>query len=233
MSKKSSKYSEYSCEELAVAYQKDHDEQCFSELIKRIKDPLFCYISSCKILNDTEDVKDAVSITYESMLKGFHTFNPEKSKFITWAYTIGRNSAIHVKRDKQKQGILLSYATYDDLDEDDYTATCMTKNDNTYAEEYEMFGYTVNNRVVSYSKEDILNTLVTATSSTLEILPVEKRMVLKEKYINHKKMSDISVEYGIPISSVKNWLRVGKSTILERFKENDIMYMQAKEIKLF
>ena len=53
-------------------------------------------------------------------------------------------------------------------------------------------------------------------------------MVMRERFINNKKIEDIATDNNVPISSVKNWLRKGKDvlrdTIKERYRDLYNMY---------
>lgn len=57
-------------------------------------------------------------------------------------------------------------------------------------------------------------------------------MVMRERFINNKKIEDIAIDNNVPVSSVKNWLRKGKDvlriTIQERYADLYNMYTDSE-----
>ena len=44
-------------------------------------------------------------------------------------------------------------------------------------------------------------------------------MVMRERFINNKKIEDIAIDNNVPVSSVKNWLRKGKDVLRDKIQE--------------
>ena len=68
-----------------------------------------------------------------------------------------------------------------------------------------------------------------ASVDCINFLPNNLQMVMRERFINNKKIEDIAIDNNVPVSSVKNWLRKGKDvlrdTIRERYTDLYNMYI--------
>ena len=59
-----------------------------------------------------------------------------------------------------------------------------------------------------------------ASVKSIQDLPDNLRVVMYDRLINQKKIDDIAYDNNIPVSSVKNWLRKGKTELQEIIKNN-------------
>ena len=70
-----------------------------------------------------------------------------------------------------------------------------------------------------YTRERVLNEIYDASVKSIDYLPNNLKMVMRERLINNKKIEDIAIDNDVPVSSVKNWLRKGKVVLNETIKE--------------
>ena len=85
-----------------------------------------------------------------------------------------------------------------------------------------------NKNVEVYKKERVCMEIYDASVDCINFLPNNLQMVMRERFINNKKIEDIAIDNNVPVSSVKNWLRKGKDvlrdTIRERYTDLYNMY---------
>ncbi len=87
--------------DLIIKVSKDRDERAFSEIFDFIAPKINAYYikNNLKIEQAEELTQEVLSIIWTKA----SLFNPEKSKFITWAFTIARNKKIDFyRKDKKK-----------------------------------------------------------------------------------------------------------------------------------
>ncbi len=89
----------YSDEELIGRFQKG-DENAYSELVKRYKDPLLNFVY--RYVNDRDQAEDIVQDTMVKLFTHKHYYK-EIAKFSTWIYTIAGNLAKTELRKKKRQ----------------------------------------------------------------------------------------------------------------------------------
>ena len=87
--------------DLIIKVSKDRDERAFSEIFDFIAQKINAYYikNNLKIEQAEELTQEVLSIIWTKA----SLFNPRKSKFVTWAFTIARNKKIDFyRKDKKK-----------------------------------------------------------------------------------------------------------------------------------
>ena len=65
----------------------------------------------------------------------------------------------------------------------------------------------------TYTKSKVLSDIYDASIECMDYLPDHLRIVMKERYINQKKVDIIAEENKVSSASVKNWIRKGCSEL--------------------
>jgi DNA-directed RNA polymerase specialized sigma24 family protein len=65
----------------------------------------------------------------------------------------------------------------------------------------------------TYTKSKVLSDIYDASIECMDYLPDHLRIVMKERYINQKKVDTIAEENKVSSASVKNWIRKGCSEL--------------------
>lgn len=216
--KKGAPKKERNIQKLAKEFIKDPTEANFKNLCERINWGLRSYIF--KIVNDDNATSEVLSKTLEAIYFKRDQFNPDIAQFSTWMYRIAFNNALKYKQ--QKNGKLqvvnvdfedlydstIAKETDDDIDIDSYTTV----------EESEIVFE--NGKYIKYDREKVITDFYDASVRCIQDLPDNLRVVMYDRLVNQKKIDDIAYDNGIPVSSVKNWLRKGKTELQEIIKNN-------------
>lgn len=221
------KKKEKNIQKLAIKFIEDPSDKNFNNLVERITWGLRSHIY--KIVNDDEITTEVLSKTLENIYFKRDQFNPEIAKFSTWMYRIAFNNAL-----KWKQGINKSCLNVDF--EDLYDNTINENEDGSpiqsYTNEENAVEYIYKNgKFENYDKERILSEFYDASVKSISELSDNLRIVMSDRLLNKKKIEDIASDNSIPLSSVKNWLRKGKTELQNIIKNNYPvlynMYMEA------
>lgn len=214
------KKKERDIEKLADTFIKDPTEYNFNMLCSRINWGLRSYIF--KVVGSNEGIDAVMSKTLESIYYKRDQFDPSIAKFSTWMYKIAMNYAIKYTQETLNGPKNVQISTnFDDL----YESTLMADADETaplgaYSEDEEMNMYVgKDSEPIAYSREQILSDIYDASVRCIKELPENLQRVMTDRLINNKKISDIAEDNDIPVSSVKNWLRRGKSVLQDMVKE--------------
>ena len=213
---KPKKKKEKNIQKLAINFIENPTDKNFKDLVERITWGLRSHIF--KIVNDDEATTEVLSKTLENIYFKRDQFNPEIAKFSTWMYRIAFNNAL-----KWKQGLNSSCLNVDF--EDLYDKTINENDDSSpiqsYTNEDNAVEYVYKNgKFENYDKERIFTEFYDASVRSIEELPDNLRVVMSDRLLNRKKIEDIASDNSIPLSSVKNWLRKGKTELQNIIKNN-------------
>lgn len=206
----SPKKREKNIQKLAIAFVENRSEKNFNLLCERINWGLRGYIF--KIVKDDGATTDVMSRTLENIYFKIDQFDPSRGNFSTWMYKIARNNALKYNKDSTK--FLTVGVDYEDL----YDATVATEvdtadmGDRSIDENICDIVYT-NGSWQTFDKEQVLKEFYDASVSSIEDLPDNLRIVMRDRLVGKKKIEDIAYDNKIPITSVKNWLRKGKTEL--------------------
>ena len=204
---------------LAENFINDHSERNFNALMKRCNWGLRSFIYN--MTQNDEDTDNIMSITMEHVYFRINTFNAEIGKFSTWMYKIAYNNTLrYLNSGGMKSKIdtlpvdisdLCDYCPTSEDDEKDssISALCNEEIENMYFDGKEY---------VTYTKDKIFSDIYDASVECMEFLPDKLRLVMKERYIDQKKVAQIAIDNNIAQSSVKNWIRKGISCLSEEIR---------------
>ncbi len=209
---------ERNIQKLAIQFINDPSDKNFGLLCERINWGLRSYIF--KIVNDDEATTDVITRTLENIYFKKDQFDPKIAQFSTWMYRIARNNALKYLQEKEKHSNRLG-VDFEDL----YDSTIGADADQgTKADTYSVSGdlnlVYRNGEYESYDKERIISEFYDASLQSINDLPDNLRVVMYDRLVNQKKIDDIAFDNNIPISSVKNWLRKGKTELQTIIKNN-------------
>jgi len=165
------------------------------------------------IVKDSIVVDDIVNRTLENLYYKRDLYKKESGKFATWMFRIALNNTLKymngefpdaVYTTKQKKLISKDISEYYDSSlMKEYDASVC---DTPCVEQQDFDGI---------DKEQIFCAVYDASLECLKYLPDEISFVMKERYINNKKVKEISDENMISVPSVKNWLVKGRSMVYD------------------
>jgi RNA polymerase sigma factor (sigma-70 family) len=204
---------------LAQRFIDDHSEKNFNALMKRCSWGLRTYIYG--MTGSKEDTENILSITMEHVYFRIDSFKDDAGKFSTWMYKIAYNNTLrYLNSGGMKSKIdtlpvdisdLCDYCPTSEDDEKDssISALCNEEIENMYFDGKEY---------VTYTKDKIFSDIYDASVECMEFLPDKLRLVMKERYIDQKKVAQIAIDNNIAQSSVKNWIRKGISCLSEEIR---------------
>jgi len=197
---------------LAEKFINDRSEKSFNNLMKRCNWGLRSFIFS--LTNNDEDTDNIMSITMEHVYFRISSFKSDMAKFSTWMYKIAYNDTItYMKSGGMKSKIkcipIDISDVYENLTDDEDSSNGIDVQSEEEIENMYFNGKTF----VTYTKEKVLSDMLDVTEDCIDKLPDHLRIVMKERYMNHKKLEEISRDNNISLSSVKNWVRKGISEL--------------------
>ncbi len=77
------------------------DEDAFSQLYARYRQPV--YATACRIIQSTEDARDATQEIFIKLYRSLRSWNPRKASFSTWMYRLAANHAIDCWRSRHRR----------------------------------------------------------------------------------------------------------------------------------
>lgn len=207
---------------LAKRFIEDHTEKNFNALMKRCLWGLRTYIFG--LTGSKDDTENILSITMEHVYFKIDSFRGEIGKFSTWMYRIAHNEAVTYFRSggyKSKINTInidLSdvherIASCDDCCADDIASCDDIENMSFDGKEFK-----------TYTKSKVISDMYDASIDCMKYLPDHLKIVMKERYVNNKKVDTIAEENKVSSASVKNWIRKGCVELAEevKYRNNDI-----------
>ena len=202
---------------LAKKFIEDHSEKNFNALMKRCSWGLRTYIFG--MTGSKEDTENILSITMEHVYFRIDSFKDDVGKFSTWMYRIAHNDTVTYFRSggyKSK----INTVNIDLSDVHDRIVSSdegCTFDDMFSDEEIENMSFD-GKEFKTYTKSKVLSDIYDASIECMGYLPDHLMVVMKERYINKKKVDKISEENKISYASVKNWIRKGCSELANEVK---------------
>ena len=207
-------------DELAINFIENPTEKNFEILMNSVNWGLRTFMF--KLLHDEFAVDDCMSRTMEHVYFRRDSFDTKKGKFSTWIYKIAYNNCLKYINNE------FEYKMPDDvvpMDFSDIYESSLNNQDSVRTKAIntgfmEMFDIVYDKGIYNtYYNNQIINDIYDASISCLNKLPKNLKMVMKERYINKKKVKDIASDNKISIASVKNWIRRGTFVLNKELKE--------------
>lgn len=166
--------------ELVLRATKDKDQQAFSDLMDKYKDPI--YYMLLKMVNNNDDAED---LTLEAFGKAFNRLNQYTPNFAfsTWLFKIATNNCIDFLRKKKKNVMSLDNRVSNNDGEE-------------YMFEIKSDGMTPEQIAMNEQKIQLMRQYVKKLKPRYEIL-VEMR------YFKEMSYEEISIELNLPLGTVK------------------------------
>ncbi|MBD00356.1 MAG: RNA polymerase subunit sigma-24 [Crocinitomicaceae bacterium] len=166
--------------ELVIRATKNKDQQAFSDLMDKYKDPI--YYMLLKMVNNDDDAED---LTLEAFGKAFNRLNQYTPNFAfsTWLFKIATNNCIDFLRKKKKNVMSLDNRVSNNDGEE-------------YMFEIKSDGMTPEQIAVNEQKIQLMRMYVKKLKPRYEIL-VEMR------YFKEMSYEEISIELNLPLGTVK------------------------------
>ncbi len=166
--------------ELVQRATKNKDQQAFSDLMDKYKDPI--YYMLLKMVNNNDDAED---LTLEAFGKAFNKLNQYTPNFAfsTWLFTIATNNCIDFLRKKKKNVMSIDNRVSNNDGEE-------------YMFEIKSDGMTPEEITVNEQKIQLIRKYVKKLKPRYEIL-VEMR------YFKEMSYEEISIELDLPLGTVK------------------------------
>ena len=166
--------------ELVIRATKNKDQQAFSDLMDKYKDPI--YYMLLKMVNNNDDAED---LTLEAFGKAFNRLNQYTPNFAfsTWLFKIATNNCIDFLRKKKKNVMSLDNRVSNNDGEE-------------YMFEIKSDGMTPEQIAVNEQKIQLMRMYVKKLKPRYEIL-VEMR------YFKEMSYEEISIELNLPLGTVK------------------------------
>lgn len=181
-----------SIQDLAMNFIESSSEKDFVKLYKRIKYGLANY---CKyILEDDDDVQDAISNTMEKILTNLSQYEPQKGNFSTWLYNIAKNESLIIKKYK-KVHVPIEYEDGDDN----------SNNENILYLEYmvNLFSSPLEKDEEEKRKEELYYQVI----QKVEKLPEKYKEIFYDRHVLNMSYDAISQKYNIPVRTVATRIR--------------------------
>jgi RNA polymerase sigma factor (sigma-70 family) len=223
--------------DLAMIFAKSRSDIDFTKLYNVIKKRLYSHIKKI-VGTNPDDVNTVLDNTMIVIYFNIDKYNPTKSKFHTWMYTIARNEAIdYMRREEIRNGNIVS-TDFSDL----YDSSILI-DDNVYGDSTEPLSYVTEDEgfvdivydnklnCTIYTKDLVVDTFFNLVDDAIEKLPSANQKILEERLFLNKKINDVAIVLGFNSRRVKRYYTNGKKFIREYIKDsNPHVYELIKEI---
>lgn len=173
-----------------------NNEQAYLELFESCAGRLKAYAIKCgSSASDAEDLLQECMLT---VWKKAPQFNPKSASAMTWMYTIIRNRRIDVLR-KEKPNLIQSFDLWPDSDFEQ-----------AHSDQF-------SSSLLDDDVESDLN--VNLVRILIESLPEEQRQIVYKVYFEGKSHSEISLDLGLPLGTIKSRLRLAMKKLDNLAKE--------------
>ena len=189
--------------ELSENFIKSKSERDYNALYARVKPGLRNYIAN--VVKDTEAANDILANTLTKMWTKIDQYDPSY-QITTWLYRIAFNECLGWIRQRNTKYSLEAMKDYGIEISDQYAHTSARD----LLIEYELKTET------DWLEEDqdLTNRYELALNNIDNLKPMYKG-IIEDRLLNNMKYEDIAEKYNLPLQTVKNRIRRGKSIIAE------------------
>lgn len=221
-------------QKLAMNFIQHRDNITFTALVNVINWGLRKQIYD--IVKNNSITDEILSKTLENIYYKCDRYNPKKANFSTWIYKIAYNNSLKYIQEQEK----INYLVYGEDISNIYDSELKTSETEDYddrllckgSELVDIIFKKIENPDV-YKKERVVSEMYEALVDCIQFLPDNLKMVMHERFINSKKIEDIALDNNVPVSSVKNWLRKGKTVLKKTVKKkySNLYFMYTNQYK--
>jgi RNA polymerase sigma-70 factor, ECF subfamily len=189
--------------ELSENFIKSKSERDYNALYARVKPGLRNYIAN--VVKDTEAANDILANTLTKMWTKIDQYDPSY-QITTWLYRIAFNECLGWIRQRNTKYSIEAMKDYGIEISDQYAHTSARD----LLIEYELKTET------DWLEEDqdLTNRYELALNNIDNLKPMYKG-IIEDRLLNNMKYEDIAEKYNLPLQTVKNRIRRGKSIIAE------------------
>lgn len=189
--------------ELSENFIKSKSERDYNALYARVKPGLRNYIAN--VVKDTEATNDILTNTLTKMWTKIDQYDPSY-QITTWLYRIAFNECLGWIRQRNTKYSLEAMKDYGIEISDQYAHTSARdllieselKTEADWLEE----------------DQDLTDRYELALNNIDRLKPMYKG-IIEDRLLNHMKYEDIAEKYNLPLQTIKNRIRRGKSIIAE------------------
>jgi RNA polymerase sigma-70 factor (ECF subfamily) len=184
-----------SIQNIALEFIKNKNNETFTKIISRLKPGLLSF--AYKYVKDRDLSNEVVSQTFIIVWEKIDQYKPEFN-FSTWVYAIAKNEALGILKAGNKTLSLDKY----------------TDNHSKVLQLYNPV-YTMNTECMSPVGEELTQQLFDVSISAIKELTEPYKTVMIERELNQKQLSDIAVDLGWNLSTVKTRLRKARKDVAQ------------------
>ena len=190
--------------QLSENFIKSKSEKDYGALYQRVKPGLRNYIRN--VVKDNEATEDILTNTLTKMWTKIDQYDPQY-QITTWLYRIAYNESLYYIRERNRK-------TSIDRLRDEYGVEVTSMN-NVRALEELIDDAAYKSEMDWYEEESELNdTYENALKAIRELKPLYKD-ILVDRLIGNMKYEDIAKKHDLPLQTIKNRIRRGRTLIVE------------------
>ena len=189
--------------ELSENFVKSKSEKDYNALYQRVKPGLKNYIAN--VVKDTEATNDILTNTLTKLWTKIDQYNPSY-QITTWLYRIAFNECLGWIRQRNSKYSIDTMKEYGIEISEQYA--------NTSAREL-LIEAELKTEADWYEEDnDLQNRYELALTNIHGLKPMYKE-IIEDRLLNNMKYEDIATKYDLPLQTIKNRIRRGKSIIAE------------------
>jgi len=189
--------------ELSENFIKSKSEKDYNELYQRVKPGLRNYISN--VVKDVNATEDVLTNTLTKMWTKIDQYNPSY-QITTWLYRIAFNECLGWIRQRNSKYSIETMKEYGIEISDQYAHTSardlLIENETKTESDW-------------YEEDDYLQARYELALANIESLKPMYKEIIEDRLLNNMKYEDIAAKHNLPLQTIKNRIRRGKSIIAE------------------
>ena len=189
--------------ELSENFIKSKSEKDYNALYQRVKPGLRNYISN--VVKDVNATEDVLTNTLTKMWTKIDQYNP-KYQITTWLYRIAFNECLGWIRQRNSKYSIETMKEYGIEISDQYAHTSardlLIENETKTESDW-------------YEEDDYLQARYELALANIESLKPMYKEIIEDRLLNNMKYEDIAAKHNLPLQTIKNRIRRGKSIIAE------------------
>jgi RNA polymerase sigma-70 factor (ECF subfamily) len=192
--------------ELSENFVKSKSEKDYNALYKRVKPGLKNYIAN--VVKDSEATDDILTNTLTKMWTKIDQYDPSY-QITTWLYRIAFNECLGWIRQRNSKYSIDAMKEYGIEISDQYAHT--SAKDLLVEREFK-------SEADWYEEDDNLQARYELALSNITNLKPMYREIIEDRLLNNMKYEDIATKHNLPLQTIKNRIRRGKSIIAENME---------------
>lgn len=192
--------------ELSENFVKSKSEKDYNVLYQRVKPGLRNYIAN--VVKDTEATEDILTNTLTKMWTKIDQYNPSY-QITTWLYRIAFNECLGWIRQRNSKYSIDAMKEYGIEISDQLSHT--SARDLLVEKEFK-------SETDWYEEDDALQSRYELALANIDSLKPMYREIIEDRLLNNMKYEDIADKHNLPLQTIKNRIRRGKSIIAENME---------------